>query len=126
MDGSIFRFEGQVNGVSVRWRVGLATDASIPRRRRQIWRRRETKPVCWAFCPARLASCRPLKVVKLILGQGDPLIGRLLMYDALQMNFNTFKIRRDPSCPVCGDNPTITELMDYQAFCAMDHSERAD
>lgn len=48
------------------------------------------------------------------------------MYDALQMNFNTFKIRRDKNCPVCGDNPTITELMDYQAFCSMVHSDAAD
>ncbi len=76
--------------------------------------------------PGTIGLVQATEVVKLILGQGDPLIGRLLMYDALQMNFNTFKIRRDKNCPVCGDNPTITELMDYQAFCAMDHSDAAD
>ena len=73
--------------------------------------------------PGTVGLVQATEVVKLILGQGNPLIGRLLMYDALQMNFNTFKIRRDPSCPVCGDDPSITELMDYQAFCSMDHSK---
>ena len=76
--------------------------------------------------PGTVGLVQATEVVKLILGQGDLLIGRLLMYDALQMNFNTFKIRRDKNCPVCGDDPTITELMDYQAFCAMDHSDAAD
>jgi hypothetical protein len=62
----------------------------------------------------------------MILGQGTSLVGRLLMYDALSTSFNTFKVRRDPNCPVCGNNPTITELIDYQAFCTMDHREAAD
>jgi adenylyltransferase/sulfurtransferase len=76
--------------------------------------------------PGTIGLVQATETVKMILGQGTPLIGKLLMYDALSTSFNTFKVRRDPNCPVCGDNPTITELIDYQAFCSMDHSEAAD
>jgi adenylyltransferase/sulfurtransferase len=55
--------------------------------------------------------------VKLLLGQGEPLIGRLLLYDALQMTFREFKLRRNPKCPMCGDQPTIKQLIDYEQFC---------
>ena len=57
--------------------------------------------------------------MKLILGTGEPLVGRLMMYDALAMRFREFKIRRDVNCPVCGDNPTIHELIDYHQFCGV-------
>src|SRR5262249_46312477 len=57
--------------------------------------------------------------VKLILGTGSPLIGRLLLYDALQMSFREFKVRRNPKCPLCGDAPTITKLIDYEQFCGV-------
>lgn len=56
--------------------------------------------------------------MKLILRQGVPLIGRMLTYDALAMEFHTLRLRRDPECPVCGDHPTITSLIDYEEFCA--------
>lgn len=59
------------------------------------------------------------EVVKLILGAGDPLVGRLLLFDALSMKFREMKLRKDPSCPICGDNPTITELIDYEQFCGI-------
>ena len=52
-------------------------------------------------------------------GNGAPLIGRLLLYDALQMQFQEFKVRRNPKCPMCGENPTITKLIDYEQFCGM-------
>tara|TARA_B100000700_G_scaffold283127_1_gene335198 strand:- start:294 stop:581 length:288 start_codon:yes stop_codon:yes gene_type:complete len=68
--------------------------------------------------PGTVGLIQATEVVKLILGAGDPLIGRLLMFDALQMSFKNFKIRRDVNCPVCGDNPEITELIDYVAFCS--------
>jgi sulfur-carrier protein adenylyltransferase/sulfurtransferase len=55
--------------------------------------------------------------VKIILGQGDPLVGRLLTYDSLKMQFRTLKLRRDEGCPVCGDSPTIHEYIDYEGFC---------
>ncbi|HJM76527.1 MAG TPA: hypothetical protein QGI71_11835, partial [Dehalococcoidia bacterium] len=57
------------------------------------------------------------EVFKEILDIGDPLVGRLLLIDALTMEFRTMKLRQDPSCPLCGENPTVTELIDYDQFC---------
>jgi len=59
------------------------------------------------------------EVIKLILGVGDSLVGRLLLFDALKMKFREMKLRKDPACPICGDNPTITELIDYEQFCGI-------
>ena len=59
------------------------------------------------------------EVIKLVLGIGDSLVGRLLLFDALTMKFKEMKLRKDPSCPICGDNPTITELIDYDQFCGI-------
>ena len=67
--------------------------------------------------PGTLGSIQATEVVKLILGIGEPLANRLLLFDALSMEFRTVKIRRDSACPVCGDAPTITELIDYEEFC---------
>jgi adenylyltransferase/sulfurtransferase len=58
------------------------------------------------------------ETIKLIVEKGEPLIGRLLMYDSLAMRFREIRIRRDPDCPLCGANPTITELLNYEEFCA--------
>lgn len=69
--------------------------------------------------PGIVGSIQAVETLKLILGEGDPLIGRLLIFDALAMEFSEVRIRRDPNCPVCGDNPTITELIDYDAFCGL-------
>src|SRR5262245_40821916 len=69
--------------------------------------------------PGLIGCIQATEAVKLILGQGEPLIGRLLLYDALQMNFLEFKIRRNPKCPMCGDHPTITKLIDYEQFCGI-------
>ncbi len=60
------------------------------------------------------------EAIKLIVGQGEPLIGRLLMYDSLAMKFREIRIRRDPNCPICGENPTITELMNYEEMCGFE------
>jgi len=60
-----------------------------------------------------------IEAVKLILGIGRSLTGRLITFDALQMEFRELKIRRDPTCPMCGDNPTISELIDYEEFCTI-------
>jgi sulfur-carrier protein adenylyltransferase/sulfurtransferase len=57
--------------------------------------------------------------VKLILGIGEPLVGRLMLYDALAMRFRELKLRRNADCPVCGDHPTIKELIDYHQFCGV-------
>ena len=60
------------------------------------------------------------ETIKLIVGKGEPLIGRLLMYDSLAMRFREIRIRRDPDCPLCGDHPTITELPNYEELCGLD------
>src|SRR5947208_1617066 len=75
--------------------------------------------------PGLIGCIQATEAVKLILGQGSLLVGRLLLYDALQMSFREFKIRRNPSCPVCGDNPTVTRLIDYEQFCGMRGQEEA-
>ena len=69
--------------------------------------------------PGIIGVIQATEAVKLILGAGDPLIGRLLHYDALAMTFKTFKVRRNPKCPICGDRPTITSLIDYEQFCGV-------
>jgi adenylyltransferase/sulfurtransferase len=68
--------------------------------------------------PGVIGLLQSTEVLKLILGEGEPLIGRLLVYDALEMDFRQFKITKDPGCSVCGLSPTITEPIDYEAFCA--------
>jgi sulfur-carrier protein adenylyltransferase/sulfurtransferase len=65
------------------------------------------------------------ETVKLILGTGRPLIGRLMLYDALEMAVRELKIRKNPKCPICGPNPTITGLIDYQEFCGVRGAEAA-
>jgi sulfur-carrier protein adenylyltransferase/sulfurtransferase len=67
--------------------------------------------------PGVVGTIQATEAVKLIIGQGDPLIGRLLLFDALKMKFRELKLRKDPKCPLCGTNKTITELIDYEFFC---------
>jgi sulfur-carrier protein adenylyltransferase/sulfurtransferase len=69
--------------------------------------------------PGLVGCIQATEAVKLILGRGEPLIGRLLLYDALEMRFREFKVRRNPKCPMCGDNPTIKQLIDYDQFCGI-------
>lgn len=69
--------------------------------------------------PGLIGCIQATEAVKLILGKGEPLIGRLILYDALQMSFQEFKVRRNPRCPLCGDNPTIKQLIDYDQFCGI-------
>ena len=64
--------------------------------------------------PGLIGCIQATEAVKMLLGNGAPLIGRLLLYDALQMQFQEFKVRRNPKCPMCGENPTITKLIDYE------------
>jgi adenylyltransferase/sulfurtransferase len=71
--------------------------------------------------PGLIGVIEALEAVKLILGKGDSLVGRLLHFNTLTMEINTLKLRRDPSCPMCGDNPTIHELIDYEEFCSLRH-----
>jgi len=71
-----------------------------------------------------IASIQGIETIKLLLGLGDPLVGRLVFFDALSMEFRQVKFRRDPDCPVCGDHPTITDLIDYHAFCGISGGAR--
>jgi sulfur-carrier protein adenylyltransferase/sulfurtransferase len=67
--------------------------------------------------PGIIGTLQALEAIKLIIGVGDSLVGRLLHFDALKMKFREFNLRRDPACPVCGKNPSITEPIDYEQFC---------
>ncbi|MCH7553759.1 MAG: ThiF family adenylyltransferase, partial [Chloroflexi bacterium] len=67
--------------------------------------------------PGIVGSIQAVETIKLILGIGEPLVNRLLLFDALTMEFREVKLRRNPNCPLCGENPTVTELIDYEVFC---------
>jgi adenylyltransferase/sulfurtransferase len=69
--------------------------------------------------PGIVGSIQAMETIKLILGSGQPLVGRLLSFDALGMKFREFKLRRNPNCPVCGDKPTIKALINYEEFCGI-------
>lgn len=69
--------------------------------------------------PGTIGAIQATEAIKLILGTGSSLIGRLLLYDALNMEFDEVRLRKNPECPVCGENPTVTELIDYEQFCGM-------
>jgi molybdopterin/thiamine biosynthesis adenylyltransferase/rhodanese-related sulfurtransferase len=69
--------------------------------------------------PGIIGVIQATEVIKLILGKGEPLIGRLLLVDALSMRFRELKLRKNPECPVCGTNPTVTKLIDYNQFCGI-------
>jgi len=69
--------------------------------------------------PGIIGSIQALETIKLILGAGDTLIGRLVLFDALKLKFRELRLRKDPECPLCGEHPTIHELIDYEAFCGI-------
>ncbi len=69
--------------------------------------------------PGIIGVIQATEGIKLLLGEGRPLLGRLLLFNALEMTFRELKLRKDPKCPICGDNPTITALIDYQEFCGI-------
>ena len=115
--GSIFRFEGQA---SVFWaEEGPCYRCLYPEPPPP-----GLVPSCaeggvLGILPGAIGTIQATETVKLVLGIGEPLIGRLLLYDALGMSFREMKLRKDPNCPVCGENPTVTELIDYQEFCGI-------
>lgn len=115
--GSIFRFEGQV---SVFWAERgpcyrcLYPEPPPP----------GLVPSCaeggvLGILPGVVGSMQATEAIKILIGIGEPLIGRLLLYDALAMRFRDMRIRKDPACPVCGEHPTIRELIDYEEFCGV-------
>jgi molybdopterin/thiamine biosynthesis adenylyltransferase/rhodanese-related sulfurtransferase len=114
--GSIFRFDGQVTtfwpekGPCYRCLYPEPPPAHLA-------------PSCaeagvLGVLPGIVGTIQATEAVKIVLGQGEPLVGRLLTYDSLKMNFRTLKLRRDKECPVCGDHPTIKEYIDYEGFCS--------
>ncbi|MBX5448232.1 MAG: adenylyltransferase/sulfurtransferase MoeZ, partial [Acidothermus cellulolyticus] len=119
--GSIYRFDGQV---SVFW-------ANAPGGQAPCYRCLYPEPpppgmvpscaeggVLGVLC-ATVGSIQATEAIKVLTGIGEPLVGRLLVYDALEMTFRTVNVRKDPECPICGKNPTITELIDYEEFCGV-------
>jgi sulfur-carrier protein adenylyltransferase/sulfurtransferase len=76
--------------------------------------------------PGVIGTIQATEAIKVLTGIGEPLIGRLMLYDALNMQFRQLKLRRDPKCPVCGEHPTITELIDYDAFCGIGPEPEGD
>jgi sulfur-carrier protein adenylyltransferase/sulfurtransferase len=81
--------------------------------------------VLGVLCGA-IGSIQVTEAIKLLAGIGDPLLGRLMVYDALEMTYRTVNVRKDPQCAVCGVNPSVTELIDYEAFCGTISNEAAD
>lgn len=75
---------------------------------------------------ASVGSIQVTEAIKLLTGIGEPLLGRLMIYDALEMAYRTIKVRKDPNCAICGENPTITELIDYEDFCGAVSAEASD
>lgn len=76
--------------------------------------------------PGVIGSLLALEAIKLVLEIGRPLVGRLALFDGLDLRLRELEVRRDPECPVCGDRPTVTELIDYEAFCGMARDTSAD
>lgn len=119
--GSIFRFEGQVSVFHAKrgpcYRC-LFAEPPPP----------GLVPSCaeggvLGVLPGIIGSLQANETIKLILGAGEPLIGRLLLFDALRLRFRELKLRKDPECPICGDDPTVTELIDYEVFCGIREAE---
>ena len=115
MHGSIFRFEGQVTVLSPG--LGPCYRCLFPQPPPP-----ELAPSCaeggvLGVLPGIIGSIQANEALKLILGRGDSLAGRLLLFDALGTTLDEVTVRRNPECPVCGEHPTITEYVDYVEFC---------
>ena len=114
--GSIFRFDGQVTTF---WpKEGPCYRCLYPEPPPAHLAPSCAEAGVLGVLPGVIGVIQATEAVKILLGEGDPLVGRLLQYDSLKMNFRTFKLRRNPECIVCGDNPTVTEYIDYEGFCA--------
>ena len=121
--GSIFRFEGQAS-------VFAAKDGPCYRCLYPEPPPPGLVPSCaeggvLGILPGLIGVIQATEAIKLILGIGEPLIGRLLLVDALNMRFRELKLRKNPECPVCGAHPTVTHLIDYQQFCGLESASEA-
>ncbi len=114
--GSIFRFDGQVTTF---WpKKGPCYRCLYPEPPPAHLAPSCAEAGVLGLLPGIIGTVQATEAVKIVLGAGEPLVGRLLTYDSLKMQFRTLKLRRDPGCPVCGDRPTITSYIDYEGFCA--------
>jgi molybdopterin/thiamine biosynthesis adenylyltransferase len=114
--GSIFRFDGQVTTFMPK--VGPCYRCLYPEPPPAHLAPSCSEAGVLGILPGVVGTLQATEAIKLVLGVGEPLIGRLLMYESLPMKIRTLKLRRDPQCPVCGDNPTITSYIDYEGFCS--------
>jgi molybdopterin/thiamine biosynthesis adenylyltransferase/rhodanese-related sulfurtransferase len=114
--GSIFRFDGQVTTFDAE--KGPCYRCLYPEPPPAHLAPSCAEAGVLGVLPGIIGVIQATEAIKLILGQGDPLIGRLLTYDSLKMSFRTLKLRKDKECPVCGEHPTITEYIDYEGFCS--------
>jgi adenylyltransferase/sulfurtransferase len=122
--GSIYRFEGQVSVFATQegpcYRC-LLPDPPPPHLVQSC-----AEAGVLGILPGTIGTFQATEAIKLILGEGEPLIGRLLLYDALDMSFDLITLPKRPNCPMCGESPTITELIDYEDYCGMPaHAESA-
>lgn len=122
--GSIFRFEGQLS-------VFATADGPCYRCLYPEPPPPGLVPSCaeggvLGVLPGTVGTLQATEAVKVLLGIGEPMIGRLLIFDALAMDFTTLNVRKNPNCPVCGTHPTITELIDYEQFCGMPAHDRSE
>ncbi|MGE0787895.1 MAG: molybdopterin-synthase adenylyltransferase MoeB [Sandaracinaceae bacterium] len=114
--GSIFRFDGQVTTF---WpKKGPCYRCLYPEPPPAHLAPSCAEAGVLGVLPGIIGTIQATEAIKIVLGQGEPLVGRLLTYDSLKMQFRTLKLRRDPSCPVCGEQPTIRSYIDYEGFCA--------
>ena len=117
--GSIYRFDGQA---SVFWPTAPGADAPCYRCLYPEPPPPGMVPSCaeggvLGILCASIGAIQSTEAVKLLMGIGEPLVGKLMVYDALEMEYRKLTVRKDPECPLCGKNPTITGLIDYEAFC---------
>ncbi len=115
--GSIFRFEGQVTVFKPN--EGPCYRCLYPEPPPPGMAPSCAEAGVLGILPGIIGVAQAIETIKLILGIGEPLVGRLLTFDALSMGFRTLNIRRDHDCPLCGTHPTVTELIDYEQFCAV-------
>lgn len=114
--GSIFRFDGQVTTF---WpKKGPCYRCLYPEPPPPHLAPSCAEAGVLGILPGVIGTIQATEAIKIVLGQGEPLVGRLLTYESLKMQFRTLKLRRDPRCPVCGDAPSIHEYIDYEGFCA--------
>jgi sulfur-carrier protein adenylyltransferase/sulfurtransferase len=114
--GSIFRFDGQVTTF---WpKKGPCYRCLYPEPPPAHLAPSCAEAGVLGILPGVVGTVQATEAIKIVLGVGEPLVGRLLTYDSLKMKFGVLRLRRDPQCPVCGDAPTITKYVDYEGFCA--------